>query len=446
MFYNVVYMETLCQNQSLQRPGTFLISLALLLPLTLLGSGEKQTRLPSAYVVKNGRWFNGETFVSRPQVYVQEGQLQMSKNPNFPASSAEAIDLKGAYVTPPFCEAHNHNLGAVEPENDDTIKRYLREGIFYVKILSNLPRETGIVRHIYNHPQSVDVSFANGGITGPGGHPIKLRESLLERGAYEGFTKETLRDHAYFVIDSDADIEMKWPLILQYRPDFIKLLLVFSEEYEKRRNDENYFGEKGLNPEIYGKLVRLSHDHGLRVSTHVNSANDFHVAVQAGSDEIAHLPGTKTLEDVRLKDAQLAAKKGIVVVTTVSLVDARWKEKDPEMYAKLRQKQKQNLRLLLDAGVTLAVGSDQYDATSIVEIESLRELNVIDNKTLLRMWTQNCAQTTFPGRKIGRLADDYEATFLVLKEDPLKDFDATKNIILRMKNGHVLNMNQTAAE
>ncbi len=429
-----------------KNPGIIVMSLALLVPLTLPGSGEKQTGLPSAYVVKNGRWFNGDTFVSRPQVYVQQGQLQMSKSRNFPASSAEEIDIKGAYVTPPFCEAHNHNLGAVEPENEDTIKRYLREGIFYVKILSNLPRETGMVRHIYNHPQSVDVSFANGGITGAGGHPIKLRESLLERGAYEGFTKETLRDHAYFVIDSDADIKMKWPLILQYRPDFIKLLLVFSEEYEKRRNDEQYFGQKGLNPEIYTKLVKLSHDHGLRVSTHVNSANDFRVAVEAGSDEIAHLPGTRSIEDVRPKDAQLAAKKGIVVVTTVSLVDDRSKERDPDLYTKLREKQKQNLRLLLDAGVKLAVGSDRYDATSTVEIESLRELNVIDNKTLLRMWTENCAQTTFPGRKIGRLADDYEASFLVLKEDPLKDFDATKNIILRMKNGHVLNRNQTSGE
>jgi hypothetical protein len=428
-------MEPLMTNKT----GTLVITLALLLPLTLLGSGEKQTDLSSAYVLKNGRWFNGETFVSRPPVYVHRGQLQMSKKPDFPASSVEEIDLKGAYVTAPFCEAHNHNLGAVEPENDDTIERYLRDGIFYVKILSNFPRETGMVRHTYNHPRSVDVSFANGGITGPGGHPIKLRESLLERGAYEGFTKETLRDHAYFIIDSDADIESKWPLILQYRPDFIKLLLVHSEEYEKRRNDDKYFGQKGLNPEIYAKLVRLSHDHKLRVSTHVNSAHDFRVAVEAGSDEIAHLPGTKTLEDIRLEDAQLAAKKGLVVVTTVSLVDSNWKEKDPELYAKLRRKQKQNLRLLLDAGVTLAVGSDQYDSTSIIEIESLRDLNVIDHKTLLKMWTENCAQTTFPGRKIGRLADDYEASFLVLQEDPLKDFNATKKIILQMKDGQVLN-------
>lgn len=429
-----------------------LVSFILVLAFVVMGAlahgpvGARGARPQEAYVLKNGRWFNGDMFVDLPQVYVHEGQLQMSKGRNFPASSAEEIDLKGAYVTPPFCEAHNHNLGAVEPENDDTIKRYIQDGIFYVKILSNFPRETGVVRHTYNHARSVDVSFANGGITGPGGHPIKLRESLLERGAYEGFTKETLRDHAYFVIDSDADIEMKWPLILQYRPDFIKLILVFSEEYEKRRNDETYFGEKGLSPEIYPKLVKLSHDHGLRVSTHVNSANDFRVAVEAGSDEIAHLPGTKSLEDIRPQDARLAAKKGIVVVTTVGLVEPRWKERDPEMFAKLREKQKQNLRLLLAAGVTLAVGSDQYDATSTVEIESLRELNVIDNKTLLKMWTENCAQTTFPGRKIGRLADDYEASFLVLKEDPLKNFDATKNIILRVKDGHVLNMNQISEE
>ena len=432
MFYNVVHMNTLFQNKTI-------VSLALLLAFTLVGARGAQPE--ASYVVKNGRWFNGEKFVEIPLVYVHQGQLQISKSPSFPASSAEEMDLKGGYVTPPFCEAHNHNLGAVEPENDDTIERYLREGIFYVKILSSLPRETGQVRHTYNHPRSVDVSFANGGITGPGGHPIKLRESLLERGAYEGFTKETLRDHAYFVIDSDADIEMKWPLILQYRPDFIKLILVHSEEYEKRRNDEKYFGQKGLNPKIYAKLVQLSHDHGLRASTHVNSAHDFHVAVEAGSDEIAHLPGTRSVEEINPEDARLAAEKNIVVVTTVSLVDTNYKDRDPDMRAKLREKQKQNLRLLLDAGVKLAVGSDQYNATSTMEVESLRELDVIDNKTLLKMWTENCAQTTFPGRKIGSLADHYEASFLVLKDDPLKDFNATKEIVLRMKDGRVLNVN-----
>ncbi len=41
----------------------------------------------------------------------------------------------------------------------------------------------------------------------------------------------------------------------------------------------------------------------------------------------------------------------------------------------------------------------------------------------------------FPDRKIGRLADGYEASFLVLDADPLADFSAIEKIRLRVKQG-----------
>jgi predicted amidohydrolase YtcJ len=67
----------------------------------------------------------------------------------------------------------------------------------------------------------------------------------------------------------------------------------------------------------------------------------------------------------------------------------------------------------------------------------LKELG-IDNGTLLRMWTENGARTTFPGRKIGALRDGYEASFLVLGGDPLSDFVSVRRIVLAVKKGVVL--------
>ena len=43
--------------------------------------------------------------------------------------------------------------------------------------------------------------------------------------------------------------------ILGFRPDFIKAILVFSEEFEKRKDDPAYFGQKGLNPKLLPNLV-----------------------------------------------------------------------------------------------------------------------------------------------------------------------------------------------
>ena len=55
------------------------------------------------------------------------------------------------------------------------------------------------------------------------------------------------------------------------------------------------------------------------------------------------------------------------------------------------------------------------------------------------MWTQNCAGM-FSGRRIGKLADGYEASFIAFDGDPLKDFDATRRIALRVKDGRILEL------
>jgi imidazolonepropionase-like amidohydrolase len=47
-------------------------------------------------------------------------------------------------------------------------------------------------------------------------------------------------------------------------------------------------------------------------------------------------------------------------------------------------------------------------------------------------------QAIFPKRKLGVLEPGYEASFLVLRGDPLVDFAATRAISLRVKRGVLL--------
>lgn len=221
-------------------------------------------------------------------------------------------------------------------------------------------------------------------------------------------------------------------------------MLVESEHYAERRDDPKFFGTKGLSPEIFAKLVAKAHKNDLRVSVHINSVYDFHVAVAAGVEEIAHLPGYRAPELVDKADAADAARRGIVVVTTAGLIN-RFKEREPERYAKSREAQAANLRLLKEAGVKLVVGSDEYDDTSIAEVAHLRSLGVFNNVEMLRMWTENCAGA-FRGRRIGRLADGYEASFIAFGGDPLKDFEATKRIELRVKDSRVIELGPAPPE
>lgn len=61
------------------------------------------------------------------------------------------------------------------------------------------------------------------------------------------------------------------------------------------------------------------------MSAHVETAHDFHVAVEAGIDEINHLPAYVHINNsmnylISQEDAKRAQEKGIVVIPTYSLL------------------------------------------------------------------------------------------------------------------------------
>jgi imidazolonepropionase-like amidohydrolase len=373
--------------------------------------------------------FDGSTFVKRPLV-IENGRIIAAD----PSTAERRYDMTGAYLVPPFCEAHNHNLGSAD-DNQETIDRYLAEGIFYVGVLSNLPALTAPVMDTYNRPNSVDAIFLNGGLTATGGHPIRLRESLLERGLYPGFTRASLADHSYFVVDSAAELERKWPMIVGFKPDAIKIFLLWSEEFQRRQRDTSYFGQKGLDPALVPLIVDRAHKEGLRVFAHVESAHDFHVAVNAGIDVIAHLPGNDAPARIDTADARTAAARGVRVITTAVLIERPARKRDTANYTAMRNAQIENLRLLRSEGVALAAGSDETRQTSRTEIDYLAGLGVFSNTELLELWGAACARTLFPQRQLGRLDPGFEASFLVLEADPVADFSATRRIRLRVKDG-----------
>ncbi len=93
-------------------------------------------------------------------------------------------------------------------------------------------------------------------------------------------------------------------------------------------------------------------------------------------------------------------------------------------------------------GVRLAFGLDNYGTTLIPEILYFHDNNIFDNLTLLKIAVETTPQKMFPNRKIGKLRDGYEANFLVLNGNPLKDFNQIKNINLRFKQGTFINVDE----
>ena len=172
----------------------------------------------------------------------------------------------------------------------------------------------------------------------------------------------------------NEDVETKWPIILSYKPDFIKFHLVHSDEHRTRRDDPKYFGRRGLNPELARIFVELARAHGLRIAAHALTGFDFGVAVQAGVDEITHMPGYESPQRINAEDAALAGSKGVTVITTLNAAEAS--KDDPPVYEAIRETQIANLRLLKENGVRIAVGSDAFHGDSRIEAEYLRQLGV----------------------------------------------------------------------
>jgi imidazolonepropionase-like amidohydrolase len=291
--------------------------------------------------------------------------------------------------------------------------------------------------------------FANGGLTASGGHPLGIVKRNIERG---GMTEKDGDGGFYFIVDNLTDLDRKWEKILAGKPDFIKTYLLYSEEYERRKTDEKYFAWKGLNPALLPEIVRRAHHAGLRVTTHVETATDFHNALIAGIDEVAHTPGFRPEKDDWTKydasrfkiseaDAQLAARNRVTVVTTlISAIDHALQKKEGEPFSEIHNLLMGNLQLLKRHDVRIAIGSDSYRQNSLAEALNLHKLEVFDNRTLLKMCCEATAVAIFPKRRIGHLKDGYEASFLILTGNPLQDFTSVQKIEMRVKQGEFLSL------
>jgi len=418
--------------------------IALLVVLLSIFATQAQTLTPLTYEFANGSWFDGQKFVPKT-FYTVNGLLSTKK----PGHIDRTFDLTAKFVVPPFAEAHNHNLDWSSDAQFERVNRmYLKDGVFYVKNPNSLLRVKAPTDARINLPNSVDAILSNGGLTASGGHPIEIVTPQ------RGFKPDDGEGGFYYVIDSLADLDRKWSTIKNGKPDFIKTYLLYSEEYEKRKNDKAYDGWKGLDPNLLPAIVKRAHANGLRVSTHVESATDFHNAVIAGVDEINHTPGFrpdrndsagfKYLKPYEISeaDALLAAKKHVVVVTTLGeAIDMTYNEKFAEEgRVALRALLVRNLQLLARSGVSIAIGSDSYRSSSVPEVLSIARTKAFDNATLLRMWCETAPTTIFPRRKIGHLKEGYEASFLVLTANPIDDFQNVKQIEMRVKRGMLLTL------
>ncbi len=430
-------------RRAMRRDATRTLSLISLL-ISLVAIGPRAVPAQS-YELANGRWFNGRTFVAR-NLYVADGRFTARR----PAHVDSIIDLSGRFIVSPFGEAHNHNIEGASPA---TVKHYLDAGIFYVKDPESFGEARANAVGVLNIPTSVDAIFAGGGFTSPDGHP----SGLVRRNIARGNMKPGDDDGRFmYPVRDSVDLEHRWPGFLAYRTDFVKALLLYSENHERTKDDPKEFNWHGLDPKLLPLLVRKAHAAGLTVATHVESADDFHTALRAGVDEINHTPGFRPAHDsiagwagdltryrISDADARLAAKRGVTVVTTLggsvaSLARGDSSGLDSASRRRVLQLFRDNLNTLSSRRVRIAFGSDDFRGNTVGEVMNLRTLGVFTDAELLRIWSVVTPRAIFPHRKLGCFETGCEASLLALDGDPLDDFANVQRITLRMKQGILL--------
>ncbi len=404
----------------------------------------------------NGNWWMNSRF-KKQTVYTINGVFSFIK----PITIDSSIDLQNQYCIPPFGDAHTHNMDGSYGLKEK-IREYLTEGVFYVQVLGNYGSGAMQSRSLLKKENVLEVTYANGLLTATYGHGFYPYEPMAmgfynpaDQFKYVDSVKKSRKaeNNAYYFLDSIADVDNKWPLILKYKPNHIKICLLDAADYSTKRKAEKV-ETYGLSPEVAAYVVQKAHAAGLRVFAHVETADDARLCAKIGVDALAHLPGygwegdetTRKKYCITKEDVKLFKKAGLTVIPTMNIdhtksYDDNWNVTiHPEKFAATMQYKKNILQYLYKAKVPVALGADYYGKTVAPEIDSLIAQQVFTPSQLLDLWCRQTTQHIFPNRKLGEIKEGYEASFLILKENPVTNIKCLKTIVWRIKLGKFITL------
>jgi imidazolonepropionase-like amidohydrolase len=378
----------------------------------------------------HARWWTGTSFM-RGTRFVQDGLFVEPPH----GRVSRTVDLKDGWVVPPYADAHNHMPGPP----DMVSERAIRAGVFYLMNPTIMASTAAALRHALLGPGKVDAVLSMGAITAPGGHPEPLYVDILRPRVYPNVPPDKFVGDAFHYVTKLSDIRPVLDRLQSQGAEFVKIMVLNSEEFAERTNDPARRGHSGLNPALVAPLVAEAHRRGLRVAAHIETAADFRLIVAAGVDEAAHmpgyygdvLPGRYAITDA---DAAAAARSHIVIVAT-AWVAADSNQGRPERLAEAQAVQRANLEKLEAAGVPLLIGTDGQPDDALKEVRYLVHLGVLTPRAAIQTLTETTPHWIFPKRHLGRIAPGYEASFLVLGGDPTRSLENTADIRLRVKQG-----------
>lgn len=307
-------------------------------------------------------------------------------------------------------------------------------------------------------------------VNGPSGY--------VTRGYGQGFDEDQKR-HIAVELTSFEEIAPKMERHIATRIDVVKIATTHGTMLVDAEPD--------LPEEWVREIVKIAHQHGLKVTSHTYGEKGDWAAIRGGVDGIEHLVNvSRELSDEMISEIKA---RGIVVCPTLSgstysitnllnnkeiLVNdpniianvpaavrkdiyltlwvfklpgfTRFAMKEPKLFKKWEHRYKQtfaNTAKLYEAGVKLIFGTDipqlmgNFWHSVMDEVRALK-LAGVSNSDILKMATINAAEAIGVVDRIGTIEEGKLADLVLINGNPLQDIETLRDVEMVFKEGRIV--------
>jgi hypothetical protein len=394
------------------------------------------TLVRGANVFKKGQW-------QKTDFYISDSTFAFSTT----ATIKDTLKADGKYITPGFVEGHTHNLDRMYQKS--MVNRYLSEGVTVIRNMTSKSRGVEKFRMYLESVPSPRVLYANWGFTSTLGHPFMAYEpyvlGLRDRSQFDKYSEklDTSRKdlyNSYAFVDSIPQLKEIWPKFLETDPDLVKIYYFNEDQIQSRQK-----GAYGLRLEVAKALIDSAHVDKLKVHAHIGTTQEFEKMLNAGIDGFAHTPefrwdgDSASLEDYYLPDDLLkkAAQKEVILNPTAALNYSKHAG-DTSILMRVAQLQTDMIKRYRRFGGRIVPGTDIYGSTSEPIFTYYAKYIELPPRELVSIFTEEPTAAILPNKKIGKIEEAYEATFLIFDQEPFSNNTWEKPEQVYLKGKRVL--------